>query len=180
MIPCLGVLPPESIMPFPLVTAPSVSAEGTTDLDIPAWVRNVGRYSLLVKVEGGWGQSAEKGELAILDGSGATIASIREEAAISPVPLSADKWIGSTHTTGITVWAGGGISVTHGTWFLIEGLASAATVRLIGAPAAVSNPTTFFGLSVLGLGRGRRDPPNLGDLLATFDSTDQLLRVILS
>ncbi len=180
MIPCLGVLPPESIMPFPLVTAPSVSAEGATDLAIPAWVRNVGRYSLLVKVVGGWGASNEKGELAILDASSTKILSIKDEFAISPVPLSADRWIGSTYTAGITSLTSASLSPTHGTWFLVEGLSGAATVRLTGAPAAVSNPTTFTGLSVLGLGRGRRDPPNLADILAIFDSTDQLLRVIVS
>lgn len=180
MIPCLGVIPPESIMPFPLVTAPSVSAQGTTDLAIPAWVRNVGRYSLLIKVKGGWGQSAEKGSVSILNGAGSVIASITEEAAFSPTPVSADYWLGSAHTTGATTWPGAPEFVTHGTWFLIEGISAAATVRLTGAPPASSHPTTFTGLSVLGLGRGRRDPTNLAALLATFDGTDQLVRVIIS
>lgn len=180
MIPCLGAVAPESIMPFRLVTAPSVSAQGTTDLAIPGWVRNVGRYSLLAKVQGGWGQSGEKGGFAVLNGAGANLVSVREEAAISPVPISADKWVGSTHTTNITSWNSAAQWVTHGTWFLIEGVIGAALVRLIGASPASSNPTTFTGFSCLGIGRGRRDPPNLAALLATFDSTDQLVRVILS
>lgn len=180
MIPCLGALPPESIMPFPLISAPSVSSQGVTDIALPSWVKNIGRYSLLAKVVGGWGGSAEKGEFAILNGAGTRIVSLYEKAAISPVPVSADKWMGSTHTTGITVWSSGGLSVTHGTWFLIEGVVGAATARLIGAPPNVSNPTTFTGFSCLGIGRGRRDPPDLAAILATFDSTDQLVRVILS
>jgi hypothetical protein len=180
MIPCLGAIAPESIMPFPLVAAPSVSAEGVTDLAIPAWVRNVGRYSLLVKVVGGWGQSMEDAAVLVLNGSGTAVLSLVEGSAISPSPVQAEFWNYFGHTTGATVFPDMAQTVPNGTWIAIEGLSGAAAVRLVGSPPASGNPTTFSGLSVLGLGRGRRDPTNLAALIAAIAAGDSVFRIVMS
>lgn len=183
MIPILGSMPPESIFPFPKITAPSVSATGTTDLALPSFAAHVGRYSMLVRVGGGWGTSPSwpGGTVNLLDTSGTTALVIGNNAAFSPAPLSVEYWQGSTHVTGATACPYISATVANGTWLLVEGIIGVATVRLIGQiETAGYLPTTFSALECTGIGRGRRDPLNLSALVAALASSDSLIKVVMS
>lgn len=183
MIPILGALPPESIFPFAEISAPSVSATGMTNLALPSFVARVGRYSLLIRVGGGWGTSPSwpDGAIHLLDGAGATILAIDNAAVISPAPIFAEYWQGSSHVTGITDCPSIPGSVANGTWLIAEGCVGVATVSLIGhIETAGYLPTSFSALECTGLGRGRRDPLNLSALISTLTPNDTLIKVVMS
>lgn len=184
MIPLLGVaLPPVALMPFPAISGASVSGAGNVAVTLPNSLRTIGRYSLLVTVVGSWGGSAERAGIDVLDNAGAALLSITEGSAISGSFLTASQ---ANHNGSelvvndpITVWGGGPIG-THTLYFLFEGIVGAASVRLRSAPGNRSNPSYFGPWSVLGIGRGRRAPPNWAALTASMTASDGYLRIICS
>lgn len=183
MIPILGSMPPESIFPFAKISAPSVSATGTTDLALPSFAAHVGRYSLLVRIGGGWGTSSSwpGGAINLLNNAGAAVLTIGNSAAFSPSPISAEYWQGATHVTGITSCPYIPGTVANGTWILVEGIIGVATVRLIGQiETAGYLPTTFSALECTGIGRGSRNPLNLSAMVAALASSDSLIKVVMS
>lgn len=183
MIPLLGMNPPETLMPFSAIAGGAISGSGNVSVTLPTWVRNVGRYSLLVTAVGSWGGSAERGGVSVLNASGAGIIALTEGYAISGSFLSATQAYHSG--SGLVVsnasasWAGGSVG-THTYYFLFEGIVGAASVRIQSVNGNPGNPTYFNSWNVIGIGRGRRDPANWAALQAGMTTSDGYLRIICS
>lgn len=135
------------VHPYPAWSVPTttVSATGITDVAIPMIDSTYYADNFLVTHNGGWGQSGEDGAIMLLSPSLGTILDMREgHAIIVPVGYSLYSVSISNVETLLTGTFPNQKQNVHNTYLEVQWVQTQnAFFRSDGAPANVSNPTTF-------------------------------------